>query len=171
MIQSSCVNPASFIASLGIDITAQQDAQEFSKLFVCMLEEKLSHHPDPMVSTMVQKQFRGQYEYVTRFDVISHVQLQLNLTKILVFHFRCCNCQKESSSPSPFYELDLSLGSKTNVTLLESLKEFLQEEKLEGLDQYFCSHCGSKQNARRKIRLRHLPPVLNIQLLRFVFDR
>jgi len=145
----SCVNPASFIASLGIDITAQQDAQEFSKLFVCMLEEKLSHHPDPMVSTMVQKQFRGQYEYVTR----------------------CCNCQKESSSPSPFYELDLSLGSKTNVTLLESLKEFLQEEKLEGLDQYFCSHCGSKQNARRKIRLRHLPPVLNIQLLRFVFDR
>jgi len=145
----SCVNPASFVTSLGIDITAQQDAQEFSKLFVCMLEEKLSHQPDSMVSSMVQKQFRGQYEYVTR----------------------CCNCLKESSSPSPFYELDLPLGSKTNVTLMESLKEFLQEEKLEGLDQYFCSYCGSKQNARRKIRLRHLPPVLNIQLLRFVFDR
>ena len=32
-----------------------------------MLEEKLSHQPDSMVSSMVQKQFRGQYEYVTRF--------------------------------------------------------------------------------------------------------
>jgi len=66
---SSCVNPTSFITSLGIDITAQQDAQEFSKLFVCMLEEKLSHQPDSMVSSMVQKQFRGQYEYVTRFSL------------------------------------------------------------------------------------------------------
>ena len=97
--------------------------------------------------------------------------LQKFLIKMHSHDFRCCNCLKESSSPSPFYELDLPLGSKTNVTLMESLKEFLQEEKLEGLDQYFCSYCGSKQNARRKIRLRHLPPVLNIQLLRFVFDR
>ena len=85
--------------------------------------------------------------------------------------FRCSNCKLESSSPSAFYELDLSLGSKNEVTLDDCLTEFLQEEKLEGADQYFCGHCGCKQNATRSIRLRHLPTMLNIQLLRFVFDR
>ncbi len=84
---------------------------------------------------------------------------------------RCSKCQKESSSPSAFYELDLSLGSKSDVTLDECLAEFLHEEKLEGTDQYFCENCSSKQNATRSIRLRHLPAMLNIQLLRFVFDR
>lgn len=148
----SCVNPTSFITSLGIDTTTQQDAQEFSKLFVCMLEEALSQQKDTNVSTMVPKQFRGQYEYVTR----------------------CCKCETESTSPSPFYELDLSLqgnNTKGDITLGESLNEFLREEKLEGNDQYLCGPCGSKQNATRSIRLKHLPPVLNIQLLRFVFDR
>ncbi|EFX68348.1 hypothetical protein DAPPUDRAFT_63211 [Daphnia pulex] len=145
----SCVNPTSLITSLGIDTTTQQDAQEFSKLFLNLLEDKLSLQTDMTVSTMVYDQFRGEYEYVTR----------------------CSKCQKESSSPSAFYELDLSLGSKSDVTLDECLAEFLHEEKLEGTDQYFCENCSSKQNATRSIRLRHLPAMLNIQLLRFVFDR
>lgn len=63
---NSCVNPTLLIASLGIDTTTQQDAQEFSKLFLNLLEEKLSLQTDPEVSTMVPNQFRGEYEYVTR---------------------------------------------------------------------------------------------------------
>ena len=47
----------------------------------------------------------------------------------------------------------------------------LQEEKLDGDNQYYCTHCNSKQNAARYIELHSLPPVLNLQLLRFVFDR
>jgi ubiquitin carboxyl-terminal hydrolase 48 len=63
---SSCVNPTSLITSLGIDTTTQQDAQEFSKLFLNLLEDKLSLQTDTTVSTMVYDQFRGEYEYVTR---------------------------------------------------------------------------------------------------------
>lgn len=66
IISYSCVNPTSFITSLGIDTTTQQDAQEFSKLFVSILEDKLSLQRDVNVCAMVQKQFRGQYEYITR---------------------------------------------------------------------------------------------------------
>jgi len=63
------VDPTSFITSLGLDFTTQQDAQEFSKLFVGnMLEEPLSHQPDETVSSMVQNQFRGLYEYMTRYE-------------------------------------------------------------------------------------------------------
>ena len=47
----------------------------------------------------------------------------------------------------------------------------LQEEKLEGANRYSCDNCKSKQDATRRIQLLELPPVLNVQLLRFVFDR
>lgn len=47
----------------------------------------------------------------------------------------------------------------------------LQEEKLDGENRYFCESCQSKQNATRRIKLNSLPPTLNLQLMRFVFDR
>lgn len=46
-----------------------------------------------------------------------------------------------------------------------------QEERLEGDNQYACGPCGARRDATRRIRLRQLPPILNLQLLRFVYDR
>lgn len=42
---------------------------------------------------------------------------------------------------------------------------------MEGDNQYHCSNCDKKQNAKRATKLTDLPPVLNLQLLRFVYDR
>ena len=50
------------------------------------------------------------------------------------------------------------------------LVSFLQQESLSGNNQYFCSSCGSKQDAKRFIQLKTVPPVLTLQLMRFVFD-
>lgn len=58
-----------------------------------------------------------------------------------------------------------------NVLTLFSLHPTLQEEKLDGENRYFCETCQSKQNATRRIKLHSLPPTLNLQLMRFVFDR
>jgi ubiquitin C-terminal hydrolase len=63
------------------------------------------------------------------------------------------------------------LNIKGHKTLNDSLQEFLKEEHLTGDDKYYCDHCDSKQDAVRKICLITLPPVLNIQLMRFVYDR
>lgn len=83
--------------------------------------------------------------------------------------FRCLKCKTKSIRPSTFYELDLNI--KGHKTLNDSLQEFLKEEHLTGDDQYYCDQCNSKQDAVRKICLTTLPPVLNIQLMRFVYDR
>lgn len=85
------------------------------------------------------------------------------------FLYRCLKCKTKSTRPSTFYELDLNI--KGHKTLNESLQEFLKEEHLTGDDQYYCDHCNCKQDAVRKICLTTLPPVLNIQLMRFVYDR
>lgn len=47
----------------------------------------------------------------------------------------------------------------------------MQEEKLDGENRYFCESCQGKQSATRRIKLNSLPPTLNLQLMRFIFDR
>ena len=42
---------------------------------------------------------------------------------------------------------------------------------MDGDNQYFCSNCEAKRNAKRTTKLTSLPPVLNLQMLRFVYDR
>lgn len=82
---------------------------------------------------------------------------------------RCQQCGTESALPSLFYELELNIAG--HKALADCLEEFLQEEKLEGADRYHCTVCKSKQDATRSIKLDTLPSVLNLQLMRFVFDR
>ena len=109
------VDPHDFITKLGLDPQVQQDAQEFSKLFLSLLEgdnieseEKcLDNNSKKTLPFMVKEQFRGNYEYVTK----------------------CCACNWESKTPASFYELDLTLqGQKT---LADCMNEFLHVEKLE----------------------------------------
>jgi len=47
----------------------------------------------------------------------------------------------------------------------------VQEQVLNGDNQYYCERCACKHDARRRIRLKSLPPVLNFQLARFVFEK
>ncbi|EEC14611.1 ubiquitin specific protease, putative, partial [Ixodes scapularis] len=123
------------------------DAQEFSKLFISLVENRLSFQEVENVRCVVQQQYSGQYNYVTK----------------------CLECSTESLCASEFYELDLNI--KGHKVLEQALSEFLQEERLEGSNQYHCEVCGGMRNAVRRIQLQRLPPVLNLQLLRFVFDR
>lgn len=142
------IDPSSFIKHLGLDAGQQQDAQEFSNLFLSVLEQNLNEDVRSIngSSNVIKDQFCGKYAYVTR----------------------CSNCSNASERLSNFYELDLNIQG--HKTLAESLKGFLQEEKLDGDNQYMCCYCNGKQDATRAIELKSLPPVLNLQLLRFVFD-
>ncbi|EMP24868.1 Ubiquitin carboxyl-terminal hydrolase 48, partial [Chelonia mydas] len=141
------IDPSGFVKALGLDTGQQQDAQEFSKLFMSLLEDTLSKQKNPDVRNIVQKQFCGEYAYVTV----------------------CNQCGRESKLISKFYELELNIQGHKQLT--DCITEFLKEEKLEGDNRYFCETCQSKQNATRKIRLLSLPCTLNLQLMRFVFDR
>ncbi|KAI0234833.1 Ubiquitin carboxyl-terminal hydrolase 48 [Lamellibrachia satsuma] len=141
------VDPTPFINALGLDAGQQQDAQEFSKLLMSLLEDTFRQQHDAALRNVIQTQFLGHYDYVTR----------------------CTACNSESHQSSKFYELDLNI--KGHSTLKDCIQEFLKEEKLDGDNQYMCAVCNGKQNAVRQIELCSLPPVLNFQLLRFVFDR
>uniref|UniRef100_A0A8D3C0I1 Ubiquitin carboxyl-terminal hydrolase 48 n=1 Tax=Scophthalmus maximus TaxID=52904 RepID=A0A8D3C0I1_SCOMX len=141
------IDPSGLVKALGLDTGQQQDAQEFSKLFLSLLEDTLSKQKDPNLQNIIQRQFCGQFSYVTV----------------------CNQCGRSSALPSRFYELELNIQGHKNLT--ECVTEFLKEEKLDGENRYFCESCQSKQSATRRIKLHSLPPTLNLQLMRFVFDR
>lgn len=141
------IDPSGLVKALGLDTGQQQDAQEFSKLFLSLLEDTLSKQKNPSLQNVIQRQFCGQFSYVTV----------------------CNQCGRSSALSSRFYELELNIQGHKN--LADCILEFLKEEKLDGDNRYFCECCQSKQRATRRIRLHSLPPTLNLQLMRFVFDR
>ncbi|GAB6023037.1 Ubiquitin carboxyl-terminal hydrolase 26, variant 2 [Chamberlinius hualienensis] len=148
--QRQTIDPAFFIKSLNLNTNEQQDAQEFSKLFLSLIEDRLNGHcgnNSSSCSDVIKDLFQGSYEYNTR----------------------CSFCGKVSANASTFSELDLNIGGQQSLT--GCLEDFVKEEKLENEEKYYCGSCKKKQNAVRYIKLKKLPPFLNLQLLRFVYNR
>uniref|UniRef100_A0A671TAH7 Ubiquitin carboxyl-terminal hydrolase 48 n=1 Tax=Sinocyclocheilus anshuiensis TaxID=1608454 RepID=A0A671TAH7_9TELE len=96
------IDPSGLVKALGLDTGQQQDAQEFSKLFLSLLEDTLSKQKDPNLQNVIQQQFCGQFSYVTV----------------------CNKCGRESPLPSRFYELELNIQGHKNLT--ECVTEFLK---------------------------------------------
>lgn len=139
--KSHCVNPTNFVKSLGLATDLQQDAQEFSKLFLSLLGTT------PALSSAINDQFSGEYAYVTK----------------------CKNCGLSNERLSEYYELDLNIQG--HKTIQGCISDFLKIENLNGDNQYDCDKCQGKQDATRQIVLKSLPNTLSLQLLRFIYDR
>lgn len=150
-----------FIKALGLDENMQQDAQEFSQLFLTTLQNTLSklnvssgfqeqHQQFFKTSNknnLINDLFKGKYSYITE----------------------CSSCRLQSIRSSDFLELSLNIQNST--TIIDCLNDLLKDEIMDGDNQYYCDTCQRKCNAKRMTKLDQLPPVLNLQLLRFVYDR
>ncbi|KAG0062387.1 hypothetical protein BGZ90_003102 [Linnemannia elongata] len=139
-------NPLPLVKSLKLDTNMQQDAQEFCNLFMALIDNHLQSQEDAYLRTFIKDQFQGHYSYITT----------------------CKKCKRSSVRDCTFYELMLNI--KENCSLMDCFDEFVKAEDLVGSDRYSCSFCESLQDAKREIKLDSLPKVLNIQLMRFVYD-
>ncbi|KAH9951255.1 cysteine proteinase [Amylocystis lapponica] len=142
----SAFNPVKLVESLKLRTTEQQDAQEFSKLFMAHLDTEFQKQSSPVLKSLVADQFQGKQVYGTI----------------------CEKCHNRSERASDFLEVEVNL--ENNSTLEERIAAVLQPETLSGDNQYSCPRCESLQDARRYTELRQLPPVLHFSLLRFVYD-
>ncbi|KAG8470588.1 hypothetical protein KFE25_009009 [Diacronema lutheri] len=124
------------------DTFMQHDVQELLRVLVDKLEDK-------MKGTSVE-------------GTMSHL-FEGKLTN----YVKCVNVDDESRRDEAFY--DLQLPVKGCRTILQSLDEYVKEETLDGDNQYHSDTYG-KQDAKRGVRFKSLPPVLHLHLLRFEFD-
>ncbi|KAL1717465.1 hypothetical protein EV715DRAFT_253708 [Schizophyllum commune] len=159
----SVFNPNKLVESLQLRTSEQQDAQEFSKLFMTHLASEFNKQSIPSVRSLVADQFEGVQLYGTR----------------------CDTCKTQSERESTFLEIEVNFGN--NSRLEDCVASSLQPEKLTGdnkcvivytdqrstcshLPRYACSTCNSLRDATRYTKLRKLPPVLHFSLMRFVYD-
>eukprot|EP00727_Mastigamoeba_balamuthi_P005749 m51a1_g1794 hypothetical protein (996) ;mRNA; r:407384-413554 len=140
------LDPADMFFSLRVDRSLQQDVQEFYKLFVSHLEDHYRACTDPKVSSLIPDLFQGKSEYRTT----------------------CKGCQSVSAVVNTFGEIDINIDTTERVE--DCVAEYIRPEELTGSNQYLCSSCGRRCDASRQIALVSLPPVLNMQLLRFQYD-
>lgn len=147
--RKKAVDSAPFAEVLELNNSVQQDGQEFLKLLLSSLEGLLSLSRHTVVRTVVRDVFRGTLSHVTR----------------------CSSCGQESPASKKlvdFYELELNV--KGLASLDASLDDYLSVEQLVGENQFLCESCNARVDATHFTKLRSLPPVLNFQLKRFVFD-
>ena len=127
---------------MALGYSVQQDVQEFTKLLLKRIDS--TFQKEECLKNLVTSHFKGHLTYLTT----------------------CLNCQRVSQRKEDFYELEVSLSDY----LEESLRKLTCKELLTDSNKYACVNCGNLQDATREVKLESLPPVLNIQLLRFVYD-
>lgn len=171
---SAVLNTLEFSNALGLDHYEQQDPNEFSRLFFDRLHDSFQR------ISSTEEDGNGLKELLPHlFEGIS------------AYETTCLSCSATSTRKELFMDMNLPIvdpidkqkkkpgqqkleevyAPKMDVTVQDCLNSYCSAEILEGDNQYFCSACNSKQDAKRALSFEKLPPVLNVQLSRYVFDR
>jgi len=81
----------------------------------------------------------------------------------------CLACKHTNVRFEPFMYLSLPITASCR-TIQDCLELYLEEEKMEGANQWYCSKCKEHRDATKKTDLWILPPILIVHLKRFSFD-
>jgi ubiquitin C-terminal hydrolase len=182
-----------FSNALGLEHYEQQDPNEFARLLFDRMEESFQQCseggsggeiPGADLSHLLRRIFHGTTTYETTCMECGNVSartegfMDLNLPisppvlKVDGDSEDENGCKKRAKSGTiqgGFAKQNMVRQADTTVQIC--LNQYLQAEFLDGDNQYFCEKCNRKQNAKRIPRMTGLPPVLNVQLSRYVFDR
>lgn len=105
-------NPQSFVSLLNISAGVQQDAQEFNKLLLSLLEDTLEKAPGKRIRSFLPEMFAGQSVYVTT----------------------CSDCGYTSQSATAFYELVSQNPTHFTLETRPYIFRFAQELGIRGRD-------------------------------------
>jgi ubiquitin C-terminal hydrolase len=166
---------SNFSKALGLDLDEQQDPNEFARLLFDRMDESFNKCGDPQLSNLLQKIFRGVVTYETTCKTCRSVSareeafMDLNLPIVQPENDDTSNATPLKGQTT----LEQAFASNKNVDtdVQYCLETYLSPEKLDGDNQYFCGACDCKRDAERVLKVTSLPPVLNVQLSRYVFDR
>ena len=186
-----------FSNALGLEHNEQQDPNEFARLLFDRMEESFQQCSSDVgtggddLGRLLQRIFHGTTSYETTC-------MECNKISVRNEGFRDLNLpivQRQSNEEDDTGNSDGSdkIGKDTaaftkrkrrkqgsikdafakrgDTDVQYCLDQYTKAEMLDGDNQYFCDYCKCKQNAKRVMKLTELPPVLNIQLSRYVFDR
>lgn len=124
-------------------IFEQQDVQELSRKLMERMEEKMK---GTLYEKALPEMFSGKIKT----------------------YISCINVPYESSRIEDFWDVQLNVSG--NKDLLDSFRDYIQVEKLEGENQYFAGDEYKLQDANKGVIFKSFPDVLHLQLKRFEYD-
>ena len=80
----------------------------------------------------------------------------------------CCTCGFRRERIDAFSDLQVNVAGAPRLE--DALAQYVEAEVLDGTNQWVCDRCECKVDAKKGLHLTELPPLLTIQLKRFIFD-
>jgi len=151
----------------------QEDSQEFLRYLLEGLHEDVNRvitKPQPIHTeidsslSVCEQAMEAWKRYIRRDD--SHlVDLFVGQLKSTL---RCSDCNHESVTFEPFWDLSLGIPSKSGeVSLCDCLDAFTKEEVLDGDEMPTCERCKTRRRSTKRYSLYRLPKILVVHLKRF----
>lgn len=168
--QKTC-SALEWASALGLDHGEQQDPNEFSRLLFARMAD--AFHAERVedgnnnLATLLSDLFQGTVVYETKCLKCGTISRRKE-------EFEDMNLPIEKPPQTKrrtFLSAFLASTKKFDTDLQYCLERYCQEERMDGDNQYFCSVCDAKQDATRRTVFEKLPPCLNVQLCRYVYDR
>ena len=168
-----------FSQALGLQNDEMQDPNEFARLLFQRMHEafqqcsQVGTNGAQSLATLLPTLFEGDMTYETQCQSCERVTqrsekfMDINLP---IVH--------SGATPTKFSGGQLQIqeafiaGKKDKETSVQyCLDTYMCSEGLTGDNQYWCESCQTKRDATRQVVFGKLPPVLNLQLCRYVYDR
>ncbi|KAL7551081.1 hypothetical protein ACHAWF_014279, partial [Thalassiosira exigua] len=154
-----------FAESLCLENDEMQDPNEFARLLFDRMQDSFRQSADSRLGGLLPSVFGGTTMYVTQ----------------------CSECGNKSVRREDFMDLLVPIAepgengassvgqrggaaAQRDTDIQQCIDAYLHPESLEGDNRYECMQCRKKCDATRSMKFAKLPPVLNIQLARYIFD-
>uniref|UniRef100_A0A8D8Y6N5 Ubiquitin carboxyl-terminal hydrolase n=1 Tax=Cacopsylla melanoneura TaxID=428564 RepID=A0A8D8Y6N5_9HEMI len=143
----------------------QQDSHEFLTILIDSLHEDLKEpeHKNSLTGALVESGEKSWGEFLKKNKSIVS-QLFYGQLKSTVM---CLSCQETSSTFEVFSNVSVPLPANDRCTLKDCLELYLQGEEIQG---WHCPRCKTKRDARKKLDITILPPILVLHFKRFTSD-
>ncbi|KAA0189256.1 Ubiquitin carboxyl-terminal hydrolase 47, partial [Fasciolopsis buskii] len=178
-----CVTSHSAVSTLGLttsfgwqasEVFQQQDIHELCRVMFDALEKKMGLNA--VGPAAQRKDSQGSYVIIdpvdndTKSHFINRLYQGQRSDRV-----RCCVCQSISNKRATFLDIQVplrpfGLDVSSYSSLDEAFQAMLQPELLDGSNQYYCSHCGKKQDAMLDCVYEQMPYLLSLQLMRLTLD-
>jgi hypothetical protein len=133
----------------GSEVFQQQDVQELCRVLFDALEESFK---GTEVEKAIDEIYAGE----------------------MVDYVKCIDIDYQSERRDKFLDCSLAIrpygSTKSMKSLTECLEHYLEPEILDGDNKYYAESVERKVDAIKGLKFSRLPPVLSVQLKRFVYD-
>jgi ubiquitin C-terminal hydrolase len=133
----------------GSEVFQQQDVQELCRVLFDALEESFK---GTEVEKTIDEIYAGE----------------------MVDYVKCIDIDYQSERRDKFLDCSLAIrpygSSKSMKSLAECLEHYLEPEILDGDNKYYAESVERKVDAIKGLKFSRLPPILSVQLKRFVYD-